>query len=529
MKPAFLLSPLLFLSLAACGPAFAGDDPEPDAAEAHEPEAIGLTRFGARTLLYLEFEPLVRGRSARFLAHFSVLADGEPVRAGRVTLTFGATRLEAQELRHAGLFVPEGVPAETGRFAGVLELAGDGFVERFELGELVVHADEAAAHAAEVAHEEPPRAVPFLLEQQWRVKLLLAEAGPRRLTRRLQVPAVLHTPEDARAAVTAPLGGRLVAPAGGTWPATGATVEAGAVLGELEVALAPGEVAAFEALAAEQELRAVELAREAREAEVERAAAERELERARRVLESGLGTRQELERAEAALTLATERVRARDEALAGLARLRAERARRGPGLRVPLVAPLGGEVASVAAVVGESVPAGAELLRLIAPGRFRVEGRLPEGALGRVRLDAPAVLTLEAWPERRWSLDGRGAGRLAPELDATTRTAGVRYELVDPALRAGLRGELGLLLEEVEAAVAVPREALVPENGIASVYVMLAGELFQRREVELGVEGDGWVEVRDGLASGERVATRGAWLVKLAAAAPASFGHGHAH
>jgi len=520
--------PFLFaLLLSACRPAFAGDDHAHDESDhgTEELEALGLTHFGARTLLYLEFDPLVRGTPARFLAHFSVLADGEPVRAGSVTLSVGAQRFEATELRREGLFVPEGVPQEAGRFAGVLELAGDGFRERFELGELVVHADEAAARAAQVHGDEPAAAVPFLLEQQWRVKLLLDEAGPRRLARRLRVPAVLQLPEDARASVAAPLAGRIGAPAGGAWPTSGSTVEAGAVLGLLEPTLAPGEWAAFETLAAELELRTLELARERTEAEVERAAAEREQQRARRVLEDGLGTRQELERAEAVLALAEARVRTRTEAAEALARLRAERAEAGAA-PVPLLAPLGGEVASVSAVVGESVAAGAELLRLVVPGRFRVEGRVPEAEHARVRLDAPALLALEAWPGKSWSL---AAGRFAPEVDPATRTVAIRHALADPALRAGLRGELALLLEEVDAAVTVPVEALVPENGIATVYVMLGGELFQRRELVLGVEGDGRVEVRSGLAAGERVATRGAWLVKLAAAAPASFGHGHAH
>jgi hypothetical protein len=45
----------------------------------------------------------------------------------------------------------------------------------------------------------------------------------------------------------------------------------------------------------------------------------------------------------------------------------------------------------------------------------------------------------------------------------------------------------------------------------------------------LGQRDGDYVEVLNGLAEGEHVVVRGAHLVKLAAAAPASFGHGHAH
>jgi cobalt-zinc-cadmium efflux system membrane fusion protein len=58
---------------------------------------------------------------------------------------------------------------------------------------------------------------------------------------------------------------------------------------------------------------------------------------------------------------------------------------------------------------------------------------------------------------------------------------------------------------------------------------MLAGELFQRRELELGVRDGERFEVLQGIAPGERVATRGVWVVKLAALSPTSFGAGHAH
>jgi cobalt-zinc-cadmium efflux system membrane fusion protein len=59
--------------------------------------------------------------------------------------------------------------------------------------------------------------------------------------------------------------------------------------------------------------------------------------------------------------------------------------------------------------------------------------------------------------------------------------------------------------------------------------VMLEGELFQKRDLELGVKDGAWVEVLRGVEAGERVATRGAYIVKLAALSPASFGAGHAH
>lgn len=67
------------------------------------------------------------------------------------------------------------------------------------------------------------------------------------------------------------------------------------------------------------------------------------------------------------------------------------------------------------------------------------------------------------------------------------------------------------------------------DQGLPTAYVMLEGELFQKRDLELGARDGTWVEVLRGLEPGERVATRGAYVVKLAGLSPASFGANHAH
>jgi hypothetical protein len=59
--------------------------------------------------------------------------------------------------------------------------------------------------------------------------------------------------------------------------------------------------------------------------------------------------------------------------------------------------------------------------------------------------------------------------------------------------------------------------------------VLVGGESFRRRELELGVGDSGFVEVKSGVKLGERVITKGAYAVKLAAQSPASFGAGHGH
>ncbi len=78
-------------------------------------------------------------------------------------------------------------------------------------------------------------------------------------------------------------------------------------------------------------------------------------------------------------------------------------------------------------------------------------------------------------------------------------------------------------------AVAIPASSVLDEGGMSVVFVMTGGESFERRQVRLGAREGDWVEVLDGLTPGQRVVSRGAYLVKLASTDTAQIGHGHAH
>lgn len=506
-------------------------------AAAAELEPTAVTVFGARALLFLEHPHLVRGESARFLAHFSVLADGEPVRSGRVALVIGDTTLAVDAPKRDGLFIPEGSLPDAGSFAARLTLESEQVRETFDLGQVVVHPDvHEAAHAAQAAAGEVPAgAVPFLLEQQWMIRLLLDEVAPRRLARRLVVPALARTPDGAEVEIRAPLAGRLSVPPSGHWPRQGERVDAGAVLGFVEPVLSAPELAQLEALSMEFELKTLEVEHGVHEAQTRLSFAEREHARIAKLHEHVLATAQELEGAERDLALARCELEALETTARKLEQMLAARSERrggavGPALRFAITAPISARVIESAAVEGAFVDAGDVLARVIDTSRMWVEARVSEFDLALVRKAPAGSVTFAALPAARFEVAG-SALVLQPQVDADSRTLALRCELAnsDGALVAGMLAQVELALEIVDAAVSVPLEAIVLDQGQPTAYVMLDGELFQKRELELGVKDGGFVEVRRGLAPGERVATRGAHLVKLAALSPASFGAGHAH
>ena len=90
--------------------------------------------------------------------------------------------------------------------------------------------------------------------------------------------------------------------------------------------------------------------------------------------------------------------------------------------------------------------------------------------------------------------------------------------------------ELYLKTVSNSQAVTIPNSALLEEQGIYFVFVQVTPELFEKREVKVGVTDGLKIEVLEGIAQQERIVTKGAILVKLAQATGSLDAHsGHNH
>ncbi|MBC7961709.1 MAG: efflux RND transporter periplasmic adaptor subunit, partial [Steroidobacteraceae bacterium] len=117
-------------------------------------------------------------------------------------------------------------------------------------------------------------------------------------------------------------------------------------------------------------------------------------------------------------------------------------------------------------------------------------------------------------------------------LDPQTRTLPVLFEVPNQSgrLKVGLFANVAIRTGSVAGALAVPKEALTEDEGRWFVFIQSSGEAFDRREVKIGVEDGGFVQITSGLKGDERVVTRGAYYVKQAeSAAKGGADQGHAH
>jgi len=103
------------------------------------------------------------------------------------------------------------------------------------------------------------------------------------------------------------------------------------------------------------------------------------------------------------------------------------------------------------------------------------------------------------------------AGRIVmidPTLDPTTRTFRVEVGLDNPGLllRPGMFVKADIITELRDNVIVIPQELVLTRQNRDVVFVELDGRA-EMREVELGLEGDGRVEVVAGLEEGDRLIT----------------------
>ena len=84
-------------------------------------------------------------------------------------------------------------------------------------------------------------------------------------------------------------------------------------------------------------------------------------------------------------------------------------------------------------------------------------------------------------------------------------------------------------MDATAARPAVPAAALIDDAGRPIVFVQREGETFERRAVTVGPRSGDLVQIIEGVKPGERVVTKGAYLVRLASLSTSVPAHGHVH
>jgi len=184
-----------------------------------------------------------------------------------------------------------------------------------------------------------------------------------------------------------------------------------------------------------------------------------------------------------------------------------------PQMQITWPAPMTGVVMMKNIVEGQMAKAGQELYRLADLTSIWVIADVAEQDIGLVKIGAPARLSFRAFPGEIF--EGK-VTFILHELDAATRTGKVRIEVNNPEHR--IKHEMFADVEIDAGAgeqtrLSVPTSAVI-DSGARQVVLIDRGEgRFEPRQVKLGMRGDGFVEVIDGLKEGDHVVVAANFLI----------------
>ncbi|MEX2496626.1 MAG: efflux RND transporter periplasmic adaptor subunit, partial [Woeseia sp.] len=160
---------------------------------------------------------------------------------------------------------------------------------------------------------------------------------------------------------------------------------------------------------------------------------------------------------------------------------------------------------------GSAAPMGRTLLTIADLSRVWIEAEVFEADLELVRTGMTASVTLPYLPGKTYPAT---VEYVYPYLEGDSRTGRIRLSLDNPdgVLKPDMYAEVSLEAE-LGRQLSVPEEAIIVAGDSRVVFVDLGGGRLKPVRIRTGRSAQGFVEVLEGLTSGDTVVTSGNFLI----------------
>ena len=207
-----------------------------------------------------------------------------------------------------------------------------------------------------------------------------------------------------------------------------------------------------------------------------------------------------------------------------------------PPPTVTLTAPIGGWVTELAVAPGEPVSSDKALLAILDLSVVHARAEVPQHFADQVRKGQRVRITVSGWPGEVFESE---VAHVGVEVDPVTQSLEVACHVKNEGtwLRPGMVAEFQFITRSRPGVLAVPRSAVLGEG--AQRYVFRTDDelknAFVKAPVVVGAANDQWIEIREGLFSGDMIVTHGGYALSFVGKGSVSLkealdaAHGHAH
>lgn len=172
-------------------------------------------------------------------------------------------------------------------------------------------------------------------------------------------------------------------------------------------------------------------------------------------------------------------------------------------VRAPFNGILGLRMVSEGSVIGT----GDVIVTVVNMDPIKIEFSIPERYANLVKLGSPVYFSSESSPEE---VEGT-VYAYEPQIDAATRTLKLRAQSSNKEGKflPGMFVKIRFVLDEINDALMVPSESVIPELQGYKVFVVDAEQKAQERKVEIGTRTESEVQILSGLEEGDLVLATG--------------------
>jgi HlyD family secretion protein len=179
-------------------------------------------------------------------------------------------------------------------------------------------------------------------------------------------------------------------------------------------------------------------------------------------------------------------------------------------------APFNGVVAKKFTEVGELLLPGKQIVTIVNPDKIYVLATIDEVDVGRLRLDLPVAITIDAFPGEKFPGSVKRISPIVSGGKLETRTADVwiYFNEKQSKVKPGMSADVEILVATLQNVLPVPSQAIIEREGKKQVYIVEGSALSsgskaaaRLKPVEIGETNWSFTQVTKGLSSGDFVVT----------------------
>ncbi|MBI5476685.1 MAG: efflux RND transporter periplasmic adaptor subunit [Ignavibacteriales bacterium] len=469
----------------------------------HEASNNSVTQFNKSTELFMEYPQLVVGSEAKFLIHLNDLVNFKPVTEGTLSIEFvnqtdNKVTANLDKPARAGIFTPDLKFDNSGSYTMTITLNSNQVSDKIVVNNVVVYSSE---NEIPKNDEGKSSQISFLKEQQWKIDFATEPVVRRILQTSVPATGEITAKPEFYSKVVSPVGGILLSKNNSNFPKHGTFVNKGAVL--LNISPSADASSSIQKVKSDYLL------------------AKSEYERVQGLFERKAASQKRLDE----VKFDFESKQASYNSLIDQINI--------TNNGYEILSPIDGYVENISANLGSQITSGQELVTIINPSRLILKANVPASKFEDANNSKDASFKIEGL-ENELLVSALGGRKISVSsgLNLENRTIPVYFEFNNPQnkIKVGMYAEVFIKDGEMQKCLTVPESAIVDEDGLHTVYVEIKGEAFEKRILKTGITDGGFIQVLDGLKEGERVVTKGAYQVRLAALTPGSaIGQGHVH